>query len=98
MNPYCQKIQRQLDDYHDGQLAPFLRRLVEQHLKTCSVCRKEYFVLQTAVEVIRQKPADDVPPRVLARVIRSLTEPGPGGKGLPESLFGGELSGEMRTP
>lgn len=98
MNPYCQKIQRQLDEYHDDQLAPFVRRLVEQHLKTCATCKKEYFILQTAVEAIRQKPAEDIPPRVLTKVIRSLTESGRGGKGLPEPLFGNDLSGEVQTP
>lgn len=98
MNPYCAKMRKHLDDYHDGELSSFLRRLVEKHLGTCAGCRREYELVKFGIGMVRAWPVEDVPARVLKRVIRELTRRGPGGATFPENLWGADLAGGMEKP
>lgn len=88
VNPYCEKLRRSFDDHLDGELSPLLKRVVAKHLKGCASCRREYTLLQMAVEAMRQKRAPDVPPRLLKKIIRRLSDSGSGGTPIPGDLKG----------
>lgn len=96
--PFCEKIARSFSDYHDDELSLFMRRVVQKHLSACGDCRREYVLLQMTVESLRQKRAPDVPPRLLRKIIRQFTDPGPGGAPAPRELLGGDWTdGLQRT-
>ncbi|HEU4338525.1 MAG TPA: zf-HC2 domain-containing protein [Planctomycetota bacterium] len=88
--PFCEKISRSFHDYYDGELSLFMKRVVQKHLGACVPCRRDYVLLQMTIESIRQKVAPDVPPRLLKKIIRQFTDPGPGGKPAPRELLGGD--------
>jgi len=96
--PFCDKIRRTLNSYYDDDLSLFMRRVVQKHLSSCEGCRREYALLQMTVETIRRRGAPDVPPRLLKKIIRQFTDPGPGGDPFPRELRGGGwLDGLQRT-
>lgn len=95
-NPYCEKLRRSFDDYLDGELSPLLKRVLAKHLKSCAACRREYTLLQMAVEAVRQKRAPDVPPRLLKKIIRNLSDSGSGGTPIPADLKGLDLLGGLQ--
>ena len=88
--PYCLRLRKRFDDYHDRDLSPFLFHVIERHLKTCQGCREDYRMLVRTIEAIRRFEAPPVPPRALRKVLESLSGPG-GGAPLPERLFGPDL-------
>lgn len=87
--PFCERICRSLHDFHDDELSLLMRRVVLKHLSACAACRREYVLLQLTVETIRQKGSPDVPPRLLKKIVRQFTDPGPGGKPAPRDLLDG---------
>lgn len=98
IKPYCEKLRRHFDAYNDDCLSPFLRGVVEKHLQSCAPCRREYTLLQLAIEAVRQKPAPDVPPKLLRKIIKDLSEPGEGGSAIPKELVDPNwLDGLQRT-
>jgi anti-sigma factor RsiW len=95
--PYCDRLRKRFDDYHDGELSPFLFKVVEKHLKTCAVCREEYRLLERSIEVIRRLQAPPVPPRALRKVVETLSGPG-GGTPFPGRLLGRDLEQGLEAP
>jgi anti-sigma factor RsiW len=85
--PYCERLRKRFDDYHDGELSQLLFRMLQRHLKTCEACREEYSELERSIKAIRKLHAPDVPPRALRKVLESLSGPG-GGTPLRGRLFG----------
>jgi predicted anti-sigma-YlaC factor YlaD len=83
--PYCDKLRRQFDDYRDGELSPFLKAVVAKHLRSCEACRREYAFVETVVATVRKKPAPDIPPRLVKKLIRDLTAGGRGGTPVPKT-------------
>jgi anti-sigma factor RsiW len=96
--PFCAKISRRLDDYHDDELSDFMRGVVHKHLAACADCKADYVLLQKTIASIRRKPAPVVPPRLLKKIIRQFTDPGPGGTPEPRPRPGKDwLDGLQRT-
>lgn len=91
--PYCDRMRRYFDEYHDEELSAFLSKLVDKHMDKCTPCKKDYLLLQMAIETIRQKQSPEIPVYVLRKVISALTEDNSGGKKVPEELQGNEQLG-----
>lgn len=49
----CTKIRELMEEYITGELEPIENDLIEQHLKTCSSCEKEYDETRNVIERIR---------------------------------------------
>jgi anti-sigma factor RsiW len=86
-----------MDDYQDGRLAPFLHNIVSAHLMGCAECRRDLLEIRSLVEAIRGIPEEPIPPRVLKRIVKSLTEPDNGGSALPEDALGTDLCGGLES-
>lgn len=77
--PYCDRIRKSFDAYHDACLSTLLDRVVRKHLQSCAACRKEYALLERVVEAVRRKTAPDAPPRLLKKILKNLSDSGQGG-------------------
>jgi hypothetical protein len=55
----CALIQRRLADYPDGDLRPFLRRLIAAHLEGCPDCRRELQELKEVEQLYLAHPVPD---------------------------------------
>jgi hypothetical protein len=54
----CRKITSLLVDYYEGSLSSEDRKLVEDHLKVCSHCRKELKEMESLFEVLNQEKTE----------------------------------------
>ena len=78
----CEEAFRRLDDYVDRELAPGESALVEEHLKICAMCAREYRFEESLIRHVRGKLRQLPAPRdLLQRISASLTAAGeePGG-------------------
>lgn len=55
----CALVQRRLADYPDGDLRPFVRRLIAAHLKACPECRRELEELKEVEQLYLSHPVPD---------------------------------------
>jgi anti-sigma factor (TIGR02949 family) len=81
----CEEMLRRLDDYLDRELSPDETRRVEEHLKECEACIREFGFEASVVRAVREKLRDvEVPESLLDRVALSLAREranGTGGNG-----------------
>lgn len=69
----CEEMLRRLDDYLDRELSPDETRRVEEHLKECEACIREFGFEASVVRAVREKLRDvEVPDSLLDRVALSL--------------------------
>ena len=72
----CMEVQEKLPLYHDRDLDEALLNGVDEHLKTCDQCRKEYSGLTSAWDVM-DVWEDTVPPdRLRKRILGSMPRKG----------------------
>lgn len=71
-----------LDDYIDGSLSEGVVEQLDEHLKNCSSCRREFAIAQSLKEHLRVMPAHQPPPEywselssiIMARTVESPPE------------------------
>ena len=69
----CEEMLRRLDDYLDRELAAEEIALVEDHLKDCEACIREFGFEARVIREVRAKlQAVDVPQSLVDRVAMSL--------------------------
>ena len=78
----CEEMLRRLDDYLDRELAPDELHRVEDHLKDCEACIREFGFEASVVRAVRAKLRNvEVPETLLDRVAMSLARERAGGDG-----------------
>ena len=71
----CEEAFRQLDDYLDHRLSPEQTRSIEEHLRICAACTREFTFEASLLRGVRRKLRRVVlPPDLLARLAAQLTE------------------------
>lgn len=69
----CEEAFRRLDDFLDRQLAPEETRLVEEHLRVCEACTREFTYEASVLAGIKQKLQQlEVPPELVSRILSRL--------------------------
>jgi anti-sigma factor (TIGR02949 family) len=69
----CEEMLRRLDDYLDRELTPDETRRVEEHLKDCEACAREFGFEASVISAVRAKLREvEVPDTLLDRVAISL--------------------------
>jgi anti-sigma factor (TIGR02949 family) len=72
----CEEAFRRLDDFLDRRLTPDETRLVEEHLRTCAACTREFSFEASLLSGVRRKLRHVEAPRdLLRRVFSQLEEP-----------------------
>jgi len=79
----CQRVQRKLCAYLDGELAASLGREVADHLVLCPLCRKELEDLAGVDSLVRDMPQVTLPVQFASTVASRVQEPPAIGQGLP---------------
>jgi anti-sigma factor (TIGR02949 family) len=70
----CEEVFRRLDDYVDRELSPREMESVEEHLKICSMCAREYRFEESVIQQVRTKVQRlSVPSDLMKRISASLT-------------------------
>ena len=69
----CEEAFRRLDDYLDRELGPEERRLVDEHLRICEVCTREFVFEASVLTGVRRKlrtllAPSDLQARIAARL------------------------------
>jgi anti-sigma factor (TIGR02949 family) len=77
----CVEAFRRLDDYLDHELGPDEMHQVEEHLKVCTVCAKEFAFEAGVLRGIREKLSAPQVPAELQSRIRELLAAEPSGPG-----------------
>jgi hypothetical protein len=68
----CALIQRWLPDYPDGELSPFWKRRLTNHLTRCAACRQEWEEIQGVVAAIKAAQVADPGPEFWGEFSRDL--------------------------
>jgi anti-sigma factor (TIGR02949 family) len=69
----CEAAFRRLDDYLDRQLDADEMRLVEEHLRLCAACTREFTFEASVIAGVRRKlRAIEAPADLLARITSEL--------------------------
>lgn len=68
----CTDARKLLQDYATRELAPELRRLVDEHLAGCETCREELALVALVVSGLSRLPASEPRPDFNARVLAAL--------------------------
>jgi anti-sigma factor (TIGR02949 family) len=72
----CEEAFRRLDDFLDRRLSPEETRLVEEHLRICDACTREFTFEGSVLNGVRQKLRQlDAPADLVARVLSRLPPP-----------------------
>jgi anti-sigma factor RsiW len=75
-NMQCQKVQRKLSAYMDGELALAALRSVESHLDQCAACMKMVADFRKVDALVRELPRFDVSPEFVAQLLKEVGESG----------------------
>jgi anti-sigma factor (TIGR02949 family) len=69
----CEEAFRRLDDFLDRRLSPDETRLVEEHLRICDACTREFSFEASVLSGIKQKLRHlNAPPDLVARILGQL--------------------------
>ena len=68
----CREVVELLSDYLDGGLAPRTRARVEAHLEACPECTAYLAQLRTTIGALGRLREEDVPPRILERLVAAF--------------------------
>jgi anti-sigma factor (TIGR02949 family) len=70
----CEEAFRRLDDYLDRELSPHETLLIEEHLRICDWCTREFNFEGSVLRGLKQKLRQiDAPPDLVAKVLSSLS-------------------------
>jgi len=64
----CDRIRSFLDEFAEGELKASHRQMVEGHLKTCPLCRKELSAIRRTISLLAEFGEVDVPPDFVQEV------------------------------
>ncbi len=70
----CEHVERALDDYLDGELAPAAAGALERHLDECPECARSYGGLIATVRELEALPAPQCPADLVPQVIERLED------------------------
>ncbi len=70
----CEQVERALDGYLDGELAPAAASALERHLDECPECARSYGVLIATVRGLEALPAPQCPADLVPQVIERLED------------------------
>jgi anti-sigma factor (TIGR02949 family) len=69
----CHDAFSKLDDFLDRRLSPEEARLIEEHLKVCEACTREFAFEASVLEHVRRKLARiETPPGLVARIAEQI--------------------------
>ena len=72
----CEEAFRRLDDYLDRELGPDERRQVDEHLRICEVCTREFVFEASVLTGVRRKLRSlSTPSDLQARIAARLQPP-----------------------
>jgi anti-sigma factor (TIGR02949 family) len=76
----CEEAFRRLDDFLDRRLDPEETRLVEEHLRVCEACTREFTFEASVLNGVKQKVRQlAAPSELLARILSQLPPTSGGG-------------------
>jgi anti-sigma factor RsiW len=70
----CDDLRSALSDYLDGDLAPEIRRHLEQHLAECRTCSVLYDSTRKTLRIVTDSGSFDLPESASERFIRRTME------------------------
>jgi len=70
----CRNIQPNLHDYIEGALAPREQKLVEIHLKDCTICQNEFAEIKNTIELTHNLEEFDPPSFLTTRIMANVRE------------------------
>ena len=69
----CEEAFRRLDDFLDRRLGPEETRLVEEHLRVCEACTREFAFEASVLIGVKQKLRQlAAPPELVTRILSQL--------------------------
>jgi anti-sigma factor (TIGR02949 family) len=69
----CEEAFRRLDDFLDRRLSPEETRLVEEHLRVCEACTREFAFEASVLSGVKQKLRQlAAPPELLRKILSQL--------------------------
>jgi anti-sigma factor (TIGR02949 family) len=78
----CEEMLRRLDDYLDRELTADEIRHIEEHLKDCEACIREFGFEANVITAVRAKLREvEIPQTLIDRVAMSLARERAGGNG-----------------
>jgi anti-sigma factor (TIGR02949 family) len=76
----CEEAFRRLDDFLDRQLGPEETKLVEEHLRVCEACTREFTYEASVLTGIKHKLRQlEAPSELLSRILSQLPSSHEGG-------------------
>jgi anti-sigma factor (TIGR02949 family) len=70
----CEEAFRRLDDFLDRRLTPEETKLVEDHLRVCDACTREFTFEASVLSGVKRKLRHiDVPPDLITRILVQLS-------------------------
>ncbi|MEP6687286.1 MAG: zf-HC2 domain-containing protein [Gemmatimonadales bacterium] len=76
----CEEAFRRLDDYLDRRLNAAERKQIEDHLRICESCTREFTFEASVLDGVKHKLRHlAAPPDLLSRILAQLSPPGNGG-------------------
>jgi len=71
----CEEAFRRLDDYLDRQLTADEARLIEEHLRECAACSREFVFEASVIRAVRSKLRRlEAPPALLDQIVQQISE------------------------
>jgi hypothetical protein len=84
---YCDEVQRDIAAYMDNLLPKETRRAMEQHIRSCTECRKALSEFETVQGLIKGLDEVEPPPGFTFRIMAEIRETEARSRGLLERLF-----------
>ncbi len=77
----CHQVTERLSEYGSGELDPTTQQALDEHLRFCDACQREWATLQAAMTALRQVPVPpppaDLPCRIRAAIAQRLLQTQP---------------------
>jgi len=83
----CKGIREKLSAYLEGMNSPEERRLIEEHLHSCEICRQDLEDLRKAGERVRGLEEVEPPPGMTKKIMSRIREEEAGKRGILQKLF-----------
>lgn len=72
----CEEAFRRLDDFLDRRLSPKETRLIEEHLRVCEACTREFIFEASVLNGVKEKLRQLVAPQdLVSRILSQLAPP-----------------------